>query len=74
MQQYLFENSIVGISKETLQYSQLNKHITTSPSKLEFYGPAVCIDDNKDKTKECNVYYVNNCEWFSLKITMLVKI
>ena len=53
-------NSIVGITKETLQHSQLNKQITTSPSKFELYQPSVCIDDNKNETEGCTSYYVNN--------------
>ena len=54
------QSSILGINTETLQHSQLNKHITTSPSKLELYQPAICIDENMNKTKECNSYYVGN--------------
>ena len=53
-------NSIIGISTETLQHSQLNKHITTSPSKLQLYQPAVCIDNNQNYIEECNSYYFNN--------------
>ena len=53
-------SSIIGISKQTLQHNPLNKHITTSPSKLELYRPAVCIDGSENETKECNSYYVNN--------------
>ena len=54
------QSSILGINTETLQQSQLNKHITTSPSKLELYQPAICIDENMNKTRECNSYYVGN--------------
>ena len=54
------QSRILGINKETLQQSQLYKHITTSPSKLELYQPAVCIDSSTNKTEECNSYYVSN--------------
>ena len=53
-------SSILGINKETLQHSQLNKHITTSPSKLELYQPAICVDDNTNQTEECKSYYASN--------------
>ena len=53
-------SSILGIDKEILQHSQLDKHITTSPSKLELYQPAICIDENMNKTGECNTYYVSD--------------
>ena len=54
------QSSILGINKEILQRSQLDKHITTSPSKLELYQPAICIDENMNKTEECNSYYVSD--------------
>ena len=54
------QSSILGINKETLRHSQLNKHITTSPSKLELYQPAICVDNSTNRTEECNSYYVSN--------------
>ena len=54
------QNSILGINKEILQHSQLSKHITTSPSELQLYQPAICIDENMNKTEECNSYYVSD--------------
>ena len=54
------QSSILGINEEILQHSQLDKHITTSPSKLELYQPAICIDENMNKTEECNSYYVSD--------------
>ena len=54
------QSSILGINKEILQHSQLDKHITTSPSKLELYQPAICIDEYINKTEECNSYYVSD--------------
>jgi len=50
-------NSVIGISKHSLQNSHLNKHFTTSPRKLELHEPAYCIN-NYDG--ECDSYYVNN--------------
>ena len=54
------QSSILGINKETLQHSQFHEHITTSPSNLKLYQPVICIDDNVNKTEECNSYYVKN--------------
>ena len=39
------DNSIVGINKTSLLNSSLNDHITTPPSKLEFYG-IECVDNH----------------------------
>ena len=54
------QSSILGIDKEILQHSHLDEHITTSPSKLELYQPAICIDESENKTEECNSYYVSD--------------
>ena len=51
-------DSVVGISKDTLQHSQLRKHITTTPRQLKLFQPVTCIDSNE--TEECNSYYVGN--------------
>ena len=42
-------NTIFGISNEL---------ITTPPTKLQFYDPAICIDNDNDT--QCNNYYVQN--------------
>ena len=44
-------NRIIGIKNASKQF------IATPPNKLEFYNPAICIDDEKT---ECNTYYVNH--------------
>ena len=42
-------NTIFGISNEL---------ITTPPTQLQFYDPAICIDNDNDT--QCNNYYVQN--------------
>ena len=44
-------NRIIGIKNASKQF------IATPPNKLEFYNPAICIDNEKT---ECNTYYVNH--------------
>ena len=53
-------NSILGISKDSLQHSYFKEHITTSPRKLTLYQPAYCIDSIENTTEGCKHYYVNN--------------
>ena len=50
-------NSVLGVTEGNLKHSQLNKHITTSPRRLELYKPAECIDNS---SVGCNSYYVKN--------------
>ena len=45
-------NRIIDIKNKTKQY------ITTPPSKIQFFAPATCINNNK--TAECNTYYLEN--------------
>ena len=51
------ENSVLGVSEGSLQHNELNKHITTSPKKLQLYKPAECINNS---SVGCDSYYVNN--------------
>ena len=46
------ESRIIGINNDSKQY------VATPPSKLEFYDPAICIDNGNDK--ECNTYFLNH--------------
>ena len=45
-------NRIIGMKKEAKQF------ITTPPNKIQFYAPAICIDNNN--TAECNTYHLKN--------------
>ena len=51
-------NTIVGITKETIQHTPMAEHIHTPPSKLVLHNPAVCIND--DNVTDCGKYYVSN--------------
>ena len=43
------DDKVLGIS---------NEHIVTPPNVLEFYDPAICIDNDNDT--QCNSYFVQN--------------
>ena len=45
-------NRIIDIKNKTKQF------ITTPPSKIQFFPPATCINNNK--TAECNTYYLKH--------------
>ena len=49
--------SIVGINEVT-QNNACHKDIATTPTRIELYHPAVCVEYNA--RKECQIYYVNN--------------
>ena len=51
------DNSVLGVSEDSLQHNQLSKHITTSLRKLELYKPTECIDNS---SVGCYSYYVKN--------------
>ncbi|XP_065903869.1 uncharacterized protein [Dysidea avara] len=52
-------NSILNISSEVLQNNLLHNDITTTPNKIKYYHPAICI--NKSTTSGvCESYFVNN--------------
>ena len=53
-------NSILGISKDSLQHNYFKEHITTSPRRLTLYQPAYCIDSIENATENCKHYYVSN--------------
>ena len=46
------KSRIIGINHDSKQY------VTTPPSRLVFYDPAICIDNGDDK--ECNSYFLNH--------------
>jgi len=52
-------NSVSGISKEVLKSETLSNGITTTPKKVKYYHPAVCINKN-NASGECQTYYLNN--------------
>ncbi|XP_065894020.1 uncharacterized protein [Dysidea avara] len=50
-------SNIVGINKRSLLTSPLNGHITTTPSKLEFYN-IKCVYNHTNTS--CNIYIMKN--------------
>jgi len=52
-------NSVSGVSKEVLQNGLLYNDVTTTPNKVKYYHPTICINRNSTRG-ECETYFINN--------------